>query len=178
MVWPLVILALAFYVFKNLDLLSANSWLEVSDRLNALVRDQHNAEIEVSVDNGEVGVLFSRYDGPVTVDLDYHGLRMRIPTTKTNRTNLASCDDNNEPACRVRPGSPLKRRVTVGGDGIYILDVTDRDNDPHLHVSLYIDGRLRFVGDGATDNYDSWGNKMYGPKTRKTDPREVAVDLQ
>jgi hypothetical protein len=67
--------------------------------------------------------------------------------------------------------------VTVGGRGIYIFDLSDWDDNPDVTVELIIDGKTRFKGHGAKDNYDGWNDKYYGPGARKTDDREIAVDV-
>lgn len=178
----IIVLGIAFYCAKQLDLFTARSWPEVEDRLRAALMDKHVAKITIWVDpksdDPRVGVHFSRYDGPVTIGVDYAGFRMRIPTDVSRFTKLANCDDSNQPECRVRPNTPFIKTVDVEGNGIYLLDIADWDDDPHLHIQLVMDGRVRFEGDGTKDNFDAWDNKFYGKKTRKTDPREIAIDLQ
>lgn len=139
---------------------------------------EHTAHIEVIAAKGRVGAHFSRYDGRKYVEWkDGEGNVWRIPTAGSHFTKLCARDDSTKPS-RITPGNPWVADCKFNGAGVYILDLSDWDDHPEVTVTLTIDGVVRFRGHGSANNYDKWPDKQYGPATRKTDDREIAIDLK
>lgn len=134
----------------------------------------HTAIIKLEVSTNSAGGHFSRWDGSTQATVDVYGVPITIPTDGDNFTKLANRDDDTSD---VTQDSPWHQTVAFDGDGVYIFDLADWGDPGWCVVQLDIDGVTRFKGAGNTDNYDSWTEKYYGPKTRKTDDREIAIDL-
>jgi len=130
--------------------------------------------LEIKVTRGNVSAHFSRYNGTFSIGTSYQGISMKIPTGKSNFTKLFNRDDDNR---RIYAGeSWVIQNQKIGGPGIYILDISDWDN-ASVYIKLIINDQLRFEGNGTCSNFDCWTKKVYGNKVRKTDDREIAIDL-
>jgi len=140
---------------------------------------EHTVNLEITVYHGAVGAHFSRYDGHKTVDGKVGPVGVSVPTFGSRFTKLASRDDSNSgDERRIVPGKPwILKDFKVQGAGTYILDLADWDDSPDVYVKLIIDGKLRFEGRGTANNYNGWSNKKFGEATRKTDDREIAIDI-
>jgi hypothetical protein len=141
----------------------------------------HSVHIEIRVHGrGNVGAHFSRYDGPIMMAVDVHGIPMRIKTHGSTFTKIDSRDDSkNPPLNRITPGHDWVADLTVGGRGTFVLDISDWGNPGQLEIVLDIDGIQRFSAHGTGSNFDAWEakNKYYGPGVRKTDDREISIDV-
>ena len=130
--------------------------------------------LEIKVKSGNVGAHFSRYNGPFTTVASNQGNSMKIPTGKSNFTKLFNRDDDTR---RIYAGeSWVIQKQKIGGPGIFLLDITDWDN-ASVYVKLVINDQLMFEGNGDCTNFNCWIKKVYGNKVRKTDDREIAIDL-
>jgi hypothetical protein len=130
--------------------------------------------LEIKVTSGNVGAHFSRYNGPYSIGVSYKGIKMNIPTGKSNYTKLFNRDDDTR---RIYAGENwVLSNKDLGGNGIFILDLADWDGAT-AYVKLVINGQLMFEGQGSCGNFDCWTDKKYGDKVRKTDDREIAIDL-
>jgi hypothetical protein len=139
----------------------------------------HTLRIVIHVKNGgAVGAHVSHYDGQTKAGVDVDGHEIRVPTGGSRFHILMSRDDHQRgDKRRVTKDHPWDETVTNGEGGIYIMDLPDWNHNPDVEVEFYIDGVLRFKGHGSANNFDRWQMKEYGKATRKTDDREVAVDI-
>jgi hypothetical protein len=138
----------------------------------------HTIRIEIVVHNeGSVGGHISRYEGSTKPEIDMTGNQMRVPVRGVFTTLMARDDSQDSENQRVTRSRPWIEETTVSGYGIYVLDLADWNDSPDTEVRFSVDGVVRFEGRSTEENYRDWAMKKFGPKTRQTDDREVAVQV-
>jgi hypothetical protein len=127
-----------------------------------LIQMDHSVDLTVHSVTGSIGWHFSIY---IDNSNNFGGTEIR---------KLRWRDDESS---RMNPGETWHEIFPVPDPATYVLDFSDWDDDPQVEVQLIIDNILRLSAHGRTDNLETWDKEPYGPGVRKTDDREIGIDL-
>ena len=146
---------------------------------------EHTARVILTTSRGSIGSHFSQYFGrdhfsiPIPLPGDDEGngggyVWIDFPG-KSDYRKLMMRDDDRGP--HVTADNGWDQQITFQGPGIFILDLSDWDDDPNAHVQLLIDGQVVWEASGTSDNYRDWNITGRAPNVRVTDDREIAIDI-
>jgi len=144
---------------------------------------QHTAHVVITTFQGTIGAHFSQYFGqntfpvPVPTDPDGGFAFVDFPIG-SNYTKLMARDDQFGPP--ITHGNGWNQQVQINGPGIFILDLSDWNDDPNgTSVQVMIDGQVIWQAQTnySKDNYKDWQIAIRAQNVRITDDREIAIDV-